>query len=69
MYIGDESQAASETAIDPETGAITYRGVALFYVRRGGSGQWRLEFWDEIEPVGNADTWGFLRGRTRERLQ
>ena len=38
-----------------------YRGVAYFDVRNE-SGNWRLTFWDEIEPVDGFASWGYLRG-------
>ena len=51
------------------TGAeARYRGVAHFDVRNEG-GVWRLEFWDEIEPVEGFTSWGFLKGELRQRLE
>jgi hypothetical protein len=51
-----------------DTATTTYKGVAFIDVRRMG-GIWQVEYWDEIEPVGNFTTWGFLRGTLRQRVQ
>jgi hypothetical protein len=44
-----------------------YRGVAELDIR-GGSGQWKLELWREIEPVGSFTTWGYRRGEIRNQI-
>lgn len=44
-----------------------YRGVAELDIR-GGSGQWGLELWREIEPVGSFTTWGYHRGEIRGQI-
>ncbi len=49
------------------TDTVRYAGVAKFDVRNEG-GEWRLTFWDEIESVPNASTWGYLKGILRLRL-
>lgn len=40
---------------------VSYQGVAFFDTRLE-SGNWRLTFWDESEPVTGFSTWGYLRG-------
>jgi hypothetical protein len=49
------------------TDTTSYEGVAQFDVRNEG-GNWRLTFWDEIETVANRNTWGYLKGILRLRL-
>jgi hypothetical protein len=44
-----------------------YKGVAQFDVRRE-NGIWRMTFWNEVETVEGARTWGFLKGILRLRL-
>lgn len=48
--------------------STTYRGKAYIGVRRIG-GVWQVVYWDEYEPDETADSWGFLRGTLRQRLQ
>jgi len=54
-----------ETATPTDT--TTYKGVAQIDVRLE-SGNWRMTFWNEVETVEGASTWGFLRGILRLRL-
>jgi hypothetical protein len=49
------------------TDTTLYEGVAQFDVRNEG-GNWRLTFWDEIETVPDRNTWGYLKGILRLRL-
>lgn len=48
-------------------GTEVYRAVAEFDVRRT-SGQWELDLWREIEPVGDFTSWGYLKGYYREQI-
>jgi hypothetical protein len=49
------------------TDTSMYEGVAYIDNRNEG-GNWRVVFWDEIDTVPNQQTWGYLRGILRLRL-
>jgi hypothetical protein len=49
-------------------GVQVYRAVAEFDVRRFSSGQWELDLWKEIEPVGDFTSWGYLKGQIRDQI-
>ncbi len=48
-------------------GTTVYEGLANFDHRNEG-GNWRLTFWDELNPLSSNPTWGYLRGRLRQQL-
>jgi hypothetical protein len=48
-------------------GTEVYRAVAEFDMRRIG-GQWELDLWKEIEPVGDFTSWGYLKGQYRDQI-
>lgn len=49
------------------TDTFRYGGTAEFDVRNEG-GNWRLTFWNEIDSAPGMQTWGFLKGILRLRL-
>lgn len=49
------------------TDTTVYAGLAEFDVRLEG-GNWRMTFWNEIDAVGDASTWGYLKGILRQQL-
>jgi hypothetical protein len=49
------------TNVSAPLDTLRYKGVAFFDVRRR-DGNWRLEYWDEIEGVAGFASWGYLKG-------
>ena len=49
------------------TDTLVYAGIAEFDVRNE-NGNWRLTFWNEIDSAPGMQTWGFLKGILRLRL-
>ena len=49
------------------TDTILYGGIAELDVRNE-NGNWRLTFWNEISPAPGLQSWGYLRGILRLRL-
>jgi hypothetical protein len=46
-----------------------YRAVAEFDMRRIGAAGWKLDVWEDIEPVGDFTSWGYLRGTIRDQIE
>jgi hypothetical protein len=67
-FVRYRTQYALRVVLRTGGSAATYEGVAYIDVRRI-RGNWQVTYWDEIEPVEGASTWGFLRGTLRQRLQ
>ncbi len=49
------------------TDTLHFKGVAQIDVRLE-NGNWRMTFWNDVETVAGARTWGYLRGILRLRL-
>jgi hypothetical protein len=48
------------------TDTLVFRGIAEIDVRNV-TGNWKVTFWNEVQNVGGATSWGFLRGDLRKQ--